>query len=94
MRDVPGQDRGKSRRPGDLIVYWVVPYLLVAAPTIIVLLSVMVAGCTATRTDGDRSEQARFYSSPDGRAGEELVNELRRRDTRAELQRVIDEAQR
>jgi hypothetical protein len=94
MRDVPGQDRGENRRHGDLIVYRVVPYLLVAAPPLIVLLSVMLGGCMATRTDGDPTEQARFYSGPDSRAGEELVNELKQRETRAELQRIIDEAQR
>jgi hypothetical protein len=94
MRDVPGQDRGENRRRGDLIVYRVVPYLLVAAPPIIVLLSVMLGGCMAARTDGDPTEQARFHSDPDSRAGEALVNELKQRETRAELQRIIDEAQR
>ena len=94
MRVVPRQDRGKIRRQGDLIVYRVVPYLLVAAPPIIVLLSVMVAGCTATRTGSDRAEQAWFYSNPDNRTGEEMVDELKRRESRAELQHILDEAQR
>ncbi len=74
-------------------MYRVVPYLLVAAPLIIVLLSVAVGGCTASRIGDDRAEQARF-SDPDGRAGEQLVNKLERRENRAELQRIIDEAQR
>lgn len=94
MRDVPRQNRGESRRHGELIVYRVVPYLLVAAPLIIVLLSLMVGGCTASRVGGDRTEQARFHSDPDSRAGKQLVNDLERRETRAELQRIIDEAQR
>ena len=94
MRDVPGQDRGESRRHGELIVYRVVPYLLVAAPPIIVLLSVMLEGRTATRIDGDRTEQARLISNPKSRAGEELVSEPERRETRAELQRIIDAAPR
>ena len=94
MRDVPGQDHGESRRHGELIVYRVVPYLLVAAPPIIVLLSIMLGGCSATRMGGDRTGQAWFDSDPDSRAGEHLVDELERRETRAELRRIIDEAQR
>lgn len=94
MRGVSGQDRGESRRPGDLIVYGVVPYLLVAAPLLIVLLSVMLGGCTSTRTDSDWTERARFYSGTDSRVGKELASELKQRETRAVLQHVIDEAQR
>jgi hypothetical protein len=75
-----------------MIVYWVVPYLLVAAPPIIVLLSVMLAGCTMTRTDP--AHQAGFYSDPNSRAGDELIKELEQREVRAELRRIIDEAQR
>ncbi len=74
-------------------MYRVVPYLLVAAPPLIVLLSVAIAGCTASRIGGDRTEQARF-SDPDSRAGEQLVNKLEWRENRAELQRIIDGAQR
>ncbi|WP_298261634.1 hypothetical protein [Bradyrhizobium sp.] len=74
-------------------MYRVVPYLLVAAPLIIVLLSLMVGGCTASRIGGDRTEQARFRPDPDSRAGEQLVNALERRETRAELHRIMDEAQ-
>ena len=73
-----------------MIAHWVVPYLLVAAPPIILLLSVMLAGCAMTRTDP--AHQARFYSDPDSRAGEELIRELDKREIRAELRRIIDEA--
>ena len=72
-------------------MYRVVPYLLVAAPLLIVLLSVAIGGCT--RIGGDRTEQARF-SGPDDGAGQYLVNELERRENRAEFRRIIDEAQR
>ena len=84
----------KSRRGSDMIVYWAVPYLLVAALPIIVLLAVMLGGCTMTRTAGDTAHEARFYSDPNSRAGEELKKELERREARAELQRIVDEAQR
>jgi hypothetical protein len=73
-----------------MIAYWVVPYLVVAAPPIILLLSVMLAGCTMTRTDP--AQEARFYSDPNSRAGEELIKELEHREVRAELRRIIDEA--
>jgi hypothetical protein len=74
-----------------MIAYWVVPYLVVAAPPIILLLSVMLAGCTMTRIDP--AQQTRFYSDPNSRAGEELIKELEQREVRAELRRIIDEAQ-
>jgi len=77
-----------------MIVYWVVPYLVVAAPPVIVLLSVMLGSCTVMRTAGEPTEQARFYSDPNSRAGDELVKELKRREARAELRRIVDEAQR
>ena len=73
-------------------MYGLVPYLLLAAPPIIVLLSIMLGGCTATRTNGDQTAQARFSPDPDRRVGKDLVNELEWRETRAELQRIIDEA--
>jgi len=76
-----------------VILYWAVPYLLVAALPIIVLLSVMLGGCTMTRTAGDPVRDSSFHSDPNGRA-EELITELKQRDARAELQRTIDEAQR
>ena len=77
-----------------MILYWVVPYLLMAAPLIIVLLSVLLGGCAMTRTASDQVIPAGFYSDPNSRTGEELVKELERREIRAELQRIIDEAQR
>ena len=77
-----------------MIVYAAVPYLLAAAPLVIVLLSILVGSCTMTRLDGDAADRTRFYSAADSRAGEELVNELDRRATRAELQRALDEARR
>ncbi len=77
-----------------MILYWAVPYLVVAALPIIVLLAVMLGGCTMTRTVDDPVRETSFYSDPNGRAGEELTTELKRREMRAELQRIIDEAQR
>jgi hypothetical protein len=75
-----------------LIVYSAVPYLLAAAPPVIVLLSILISGCTMTRPGGDAVDRPRFYSEADSRAGEELVKELDRRAARAELQRTIEEA--
>ena len=47
-----------------MILYWAVPFLLVAAPPIIVLISVLIGGCTMTE-DGRRwTDEARFYSDP------------------------------
>ena len=36
-----------------MIVYRVVPYLVVAAPPAIVLLTILIGGCTMTRTTSD-----------------------------------------
>jgi hypothetical protein len=77
-----------------MILYWVVPYLLIAAPLVIVLFSVLLGGCAMTRTAGDQFTPARYYSDPNSGTGEELVKELERREIRGELQRIIDEAQR
>jgi hypothetical protein len=77
-----------------VILYWVVPYLLVMAPLMIVLFSIMLGGCAMTRTAGDEAPQARLYADPNSRTGDELVKELERREVRAELRRIIDEAQR
>jgi hypothetical protein len=76
-----------------MIAYWAVPCLLLAAPPIIVLLSIMLGGCTMMRTAGNPADQARYYSDPNSRAGDELIKELDRRETRAELRRIIEEAQ-
>jgi hypothetical protein len=73
-----------------LIIYSAVPYLLAAAPPVIVLLSILIGGCTMTRPGGE----ARVYSEANSRAGEDLARELDRRAAREELQRTIEEAQR
>jgi hypothetical protein len=77
-----------------MIAYWVVPYLVAAAPPAIVLLTVLIGGCTMTRTANEPAERVRFYSDRESRAGDELIMELDRRAARAELRRLIDEAQR
>ena len=77
-----------------MIAYWAVPYLVVAAPPAIVLLTIRVGGCTMTRTANEPADRVRFYSDRESRAGDELIMELDRRAARAELRRLIDEAQR
>ena len=77
-----------------MTTYRAVPYLVVAAPPVIVLLCILMCGCSTTRTAGDPIDSTRSYADPDSRAGEELVHELDRRAAREELRRVIDEAQR
>ncbi len=79
-----------------MILYWAMPYLLaaVAVPPIIVLLSILLGGCTMTRAGGEATDRIRFYSEADSRAGGELVRELDRCAARAELQHTIEEAQR
>jgi hypothetical protein len=77
-----------------MIAYWAVPLLLLAAPPVIVLLSIMLGGCTVARTAANPADQARYYSDSKSRAGEELTKELDRREARAELRRIIEEAQR
>ena len=76
-----------------MIAYWAVPFLLVAAPTIIVLLSVLIGGCTMTRPTNDLTNRVQFHSEPDSRAGEELSKELDRRAAREELRRIVGETQ-
>jgi hypothetical protein len=77
-----------------MIAYRAVPYLLVAAPPVIVVLTILIGGCTMTRTANDPVDRVRFYSNPDSRAGDELILELDRRVARQELRRIIEEAQR
>jgi hypothetical protein len=77
-----------------MIAYWAVPYLVVAAPPAIVLLTILIGGCTMTRTVSDSSDQARLYSDADSRAGDALIRELDRRAAREELRRLVEEAQR
>jgi hypothetical protein len=77
-----------------MIAYRAVPYLLVAAPPVIVVLTILIGGCTMTRTANDPLDRVRFYSNPDSRAGDELIPELDRRAVREELRRITEEAQR
>jgi hypothetical protein len=76
-----------------VIVYAAVPYLVAAAPPLILLLSILFSSCTMTRP-GEAIDRSRFYSQADSRAGEELVRELDRRAAREELQHTLEEAQR
>ena len=74
-----------------MTAYRAVPYLVVAAPPVILLLAILVGGCSMSRTANDPIDELR-YSNPPSRAGDELTRELDRRATREGLQRVIDEA--
>jgi hypothetical protein len=77
-----------------MIVYRAVPYLVVLAPPAIVLLSVLMGGCTMTRPMNELVDRTRTHSGPDNRAGQELVMALDRRAARQELRRIIGETQR
>ena len=77
-----------------MIIYSAVPYLVVAAPAVIVLLAVLVGGCTMTRTADEPLDRARFYSDPNGQASGELIKELDRRAAREDLRRAVEEIQR
>lgn len=77
-----------------MIIYAVVPYLLAAAPLVIVLLSILVGSCTMTRPGGEAMDRAQLYSEADSQAGVELARELDRRAAREDLRRTIEEAQR
>jgi hypothetical protein len=77
-----------------MIAYWAVPYLVVAAPPAIVLLSVLIGGCTMAGPTNEPTDRARYLSDPDSRAGEELIMELDQRAARADLRRIIGETQR
>ena len=77
-----------------MIAYWAVPYLVVAAPPAIVLLTILIGGCTMTRTANEPADRVRFYSDQESRGGEELIRELGRSAARAELRRLIDDARR
>lgn len=76
-----------------MIVYWAVPFLLVAAPPIIVLLSVLIGGCTMTRPTNEIADRAQFQSDPDSRAGKELRMELNQRAAREELRRIVGDTE-
>ena len=78
-----------------MIVYSALPYLLAAAPAVIVLLAVLIGGCTmaTTRSANDPIGPERYYSDPKSRAGEELTQELDRRAVREELRHLVEERQ-
>jgi hypothetical protein len=75
------------------MVYRAVPYLLLAAPSVILLLTILVTGCTMARTVDDPIDPAGLRADRDGRAGDELVKQLDRRAAREDLRRAIEEAQ-
>jgi hypothetical protein len=77
-----------------MTIYRAMPYLLVAVPPVVMLLTILIAGCTTSRTVPNLTANARFYSDPDSRAGDELVKELDRRAAREDLRRLIEEEQR
>ena len=77
-----------------MILYWAIPYLLAAALPIIVVLALLLGGCTMTRTAGDPVHEARSYADPNRTTGAQLRKELERREARAELQRIVDGQQR
>ena len=77
-----------------MIAYRAVPYLVLAAPPAIVLLTILIGGCTMTRTAGEPVQHARLYADPDSRAADALTRELDRRAAREALRQLIDDAQR
>jgi hypothetical protein len=78
-----------------VIVYSALPYLLAAAPAVIVRLAVLSGGGTmaTTRSANDPIGPERYYSDPKSRAGEELTQELDRRAVREELRHLVEERQ-
>ena len=72
-----------------MIAYRAVPYLVVLAPPAIVLLSILMGGCTMTRPVDELIDRAHFHSDPNSRAGEELIMELDRRAAREEIRRIM-----
>ncbi len=77
-----------------MTAYRAVPYLVVAAPPVIVLLTILLSGCSMTRTASDSFNSAPAYADPASGDGGKLSRELDRRAAREDLQRVIDEARR
>jgi hypothetical protein len=73
-------------------MYRAVPYLLLAAPPAIFLLTVILGGCTMARTS-EITTGARCYSDANGRAAAELGRDLERRAAHEELRRVVESAQ-
>ena len=77
-----------------MTIYRAMPYLLLAVPPVVMLLTILIAGCTMSRTANDPIENARYYSDPNSRAGDELTKELDRRAAREDLRRLIEEERR
>jgi hypothetical protein len=77
-----------------MIAYRAVPYLVLAAPPAIMLLTILLGGCTMTRTADEPAYPAGFYSDPNSRTGDALTRELDRREAREALRQLIDEARR
>ena len=77
-----------------MIAYRAVPYLVLAAPPAIMLLTILLGGCTMTRTAGEPAYPAGFYSDPNSRTGDALTRELDRREAREALRQLIDETRR
>jgi hypothetical protein len=65
---VQRQDHEEDHRGGDMIVYRAVPYLVLAAAPVIVLITLLIAGCTMTRTANDPPTEVRG-SIPTAMAG-------------------------
>ena len=76
-----------------MIAYRAVPYLVLAAPPAIVLLTILIGGCTMSRTAGEPVQHAGLYSDPNSKAVDALTRELDRRATREALRQLIDDAQ-
>ena len=74
-----------------MTIYRAMPYLLAAVPPVVMLLTILIAGCTMSRTAQEPIATARYYSDPNSPAGEELVKELDRREAREDLRRLIEE---
>ena len=77
-----------------MTIYRAMPYLLVAVPPVVMLLTILIAGCTMSRTAPNLADNTRFYSDPESRAAVELIRELDRRAAREDLRRLIEEVQR
>jgi hypothetical protein len=73
-----------------VIIYRAVPYLLLAAPPAIFLLTVLLGSCTMARTSEATADRVQFYSDPHSRVGEELASKLDRRAARADLRRIVE----
>ncbi len=75
-------------------MYRAVPYLLLAAPPAIFLLTVLLGSCTMALPSEFAKDDAAFYSDPNSRTGKALASELDRRAAREQLRRIADGAQR